>query len=186
MTVDGNKLAPSDVVSYWFSEEVRPKWFEPDDAFDAGLRSRFGPAAEKAQAGGLASWAETPEGALALVILLDQVPRNIHRGKAEAFAADAQALRVAKEAISRKLDATLEAAQRQFLYLPFMHSERLEDQEQGMALYAKLGLEEPLDFMQQHRDIIARFGRFPHRNETLGRTSTAEELEFLKQPGSRF
>jgi uncharacterized protein (DUF924 family) len=179
-------VTPADVVDYWFSEEIKPKWFDGGAAFDAELRGRFLDAWQAAGTGALDHWTATPQGLLALVILLDQIPRNCHRGTPDAFATDASALRWAKWAVAQGVDRGLSDEQRQFLYLPFMHSEVLADQEEGMALYAALGLASPLDYMRQHRDIIARFGRFPHRNEFLGRSSTPEEVEFLKQPGSRF
>ena len=179
-------LNAAEILSFWFSEKVKPKWFEPDAAFDAELNERFRLAHERARAGDLGSWAGTPEGALALVILLDQIPRNIERGNPAAFATDEQALAIAKQAVARGFDVRLDPEKRQFLYLPFMHSERLEDQQRGLELYTALGLAEPLDFMRRHRDVIARFGRFPHRNEVLARKSTEAEIAFLKQPGSHF
>jgi len=183
---DRETITPSDVLNFWFSEEVKEKWFKPDEAFDAALKARFEPALKAARGGALASWAETSDGALALIVLLDQMSRNIYRNKPEAFAADPMALDTARRTIDRGLYASLEPERRLFLYMPFMHSERIADQERGVALYTALGLEENLQFMIRHRDIIARFGRFPHRNAILGRQSTPEEEEFLKQPGSRF
>ncbi len=147
---------------------------------------RFGALLLKAKQGELVHWAETPDGALALVILFDQLSRNIHRGTPEAFAADVLALATAKHAIFQGHDLRLSPEGRGFLYLPFEHSEVLADQDKGVALFEALGSEELLDYMRRHRDIIARFGRFPHRNAILGRSSTAEEIEFLKQPGSSF
>jgi len=179
-------VEPSEILSVWFAPESRPKWFKPDDAFDAALRRRFEPALEKARADWLGAWLETPEPALAHIILLDQVPRNIYRGTPKAFAWDDLALDLADQAVKAGLDAKLGPEERQFLYMPFMHSERLADQERGVALFTALGLEEPLDFMKRHRDVIARFGRFPHRNAILGRESTPEEMAFLEQPGSSF
>lgn len=180
------QVTPSDVVDYWFSEEIKPKWFDGGAAFDQDLRDRFVEAWDEARAGALDHWTATPMGLLALVILLDQIPRNCHRGTPDAFSTDPQALRWAKWAVEQGIDRSFGDDQRQFLYLPFMHSETLAEQEEGMRLYAVLGLASPLDYMRRHRDIIARFGRFPHRNEFLGRVSTPEEVEFLKQPGSRF
>jgi uncharacterized protein (DUF924 family) len=179
-------ITPEDVLSFWFSEETRPKWWVKEDSFDARMRERFGAALEAAQSGALDHWAETPDGALALVILLDQAPRNIHRGTPQAFAADAKALAIAKAAIAKGFDAALPSERRNFLYMPFQHSERLEDQERGVALFAGNDVADGLKWMTAHRDIIARFGRFPHRNAVLGRDSTAEELDFLQQPGSSF
>jgi uncharacterized protein (DUF924 family) len=183
---DHSSIGPSELLSFWFSEEVKPKWFEASDAFDAELRERFGLAARRAGEGALDGWAAAPEGLIALIILLDQIPRNIHRGTPAAFATDARALRLARAAVANGIDRQLTDAQRGFLYLPFMHSEDLAAQEEGMALYGALGNEPALDYMRRHRDIIARFGRFPHRNDILGRTSTPEEIAFLEQPGSRF
>lgn len=185
MSKDG-EVTTADIVTYWFSEDVKPKWFEGGDAFDDELRRRFLPAWRQARDGALDHWTSTPEGVLALVLLLDQIPRNCHRGTTEAFSTDAEALHWANWAVEQGIDRSFGDDQRQFLYLPFMHSETLADQERGMQLYAALGLDSPLDYMRRHRDIIARFGRFPHRNDILGRPSTPEEVEFLKQPGSRF
>jgi uncharacterized protein (DUF924 family) len=136
--------------------------------------------------GALDGWAQTPQGALALVILLDQFPRNIHRGTPGAFSGDSRALSTAKAAIAEGFDATTPPETRNFFYLPFMHSEAFAEQERGMALYATNDVADGLKYMTLHRDIIARFGRFPHRNAILGRLSTQEELDFLQQPGSSF
>ncbi len=177
---------PDEVLTFWFASETKPKWFAPDAEFDAQLRSRFGDWLAAAKNGELDRWAETAKGALALIVLLDQFSRNIHRGTPDAFAADAKALALAKTVLKNGLDGQFTDEERQFLYLPFMHSETLSDQEEGVALYERLGQANALDYMRQHRDIIARFGHFPHRNAILGRSSTAEEIEFLKQPGSSF
>jgi uncharacterized protein (DUF924 family) len=186
MTDQTPTVKPEDVLTFWFSEEAKPKWFVRDDAFDAIVRERFASAFDAAKTGAFDHWAEMPEGALALVILLDQVPRNSFRGNAQAFSGDEKALAVAKAAIARGFDAALPSDRRNFLYMPFQHSERLEDQEQGMTLFAANDVADGLKWMTAHRDVIARFGRFPHRNAILGRTSTPEEVEFLTQPGSSF
>jgi uncharacterized protein (DUF924 family) len=186
MTHDAPGITPDDIVTFWFSDEAKPKWWVKEDAFDAAVRGRFAAALEAALAGALDGWAATPEGALALVILLDQVPRNSFRGTPGAFSGDEKALSVAKDAIARGLDAALPPDRRNFLYMPFQHSERLEDQESGMALFAANDVENGLSYMRAHRDIVARFGRFPHRNAILGRASTPEELDFLQQPNSSF
>lgn len=178
--------SPAELLSFWFSEAVKSKWFKPDDGFDAELRDRFGPWLSKAKRGELAHWAEQPDGALALIILTDQLPRNIHRGKPEAFATDPSALATAKNAIAQGYDQRVLPERRPFFYLPYEHSEDLADQDTGVALFEALGVEELLDYMLRHRAIIARFGRFPHRNAILGRISTPEEVEFLRQPGSSF
>ena len=183
---DDNEIKPSDILGYWFSEGAKTRWFEPDAAFDAELKQRFEPALKKAKSGASANWSENPAGALALVVLLDQIARNLYRNTPEAFAADPLALDIAKRAVARGFDEGLSTDERSILYMPFMHSECLEDQESGVGLFAALGLDDPLDYMRRHRDIIARFGRFPHRNAILGRPSTPEELAFLQQPGSHF
>jgi uncharacterized protein (DUF924 family) len=183
---DPSAFAPSDILAFWFSDAVKGKWFGSGESFDAELRHRFGGLLQSAKLGALAHWAENPDGVLALVILLDQFSRNIHRGAPEAFAADPLALETAKQAIAQGYDLRLTPEGRGFLYLPFEHSEALADQDRGVALFEALGLEEALDYMRRHREIIARFGRFPHRNAILGRVSTPEEIEFLKRPGSSF
>lgn len=183
---DPSTPTPADLLSFWFSEEVKPKWFEKDNGFDAELRERFGPLLMKGMRGELAQWEESPDGALALVILLDQLPRNIHRGTPEAFAADPLALETAKAAIARGYDLRVAPERRTFFYVPFEHSESLADQDRGVPLFEALGVQEYLGYMRRHRDIVARFGRFPYRNAILGRSSMPEEIEFLKQPGSSF
>lgn len=177
---------PDAVLDFWFSPTSRGNWFERSDAFDAAVAERLGPLHDKAAAGALDGWAESPSGLLALVILLDQVPRNIHRGTPQAFASDAKALALARLAVDRGLDAEFDEDGRLFLYLPLEHSESLADQERSVALFRALGHAEYLDYAIRHRDVIARFGRFPHRNAVLGRDSTAEELAFLEEPGSSF
>ena len=168
----------------------RGAWFRKDDAFDREIRERFGTALAAGIAGAFGEWCATPQGSLARVVLLDQFTRNAFRGTPAAFAGDAGALATAEDAIGRGFDARLEAHERWFLYMPFQHSELLAMQERAVELFAALGaqtgLTGPLRYAERHRDIVRRFGRFPHRNEILGRTSTAEELVFLAQPGSRF
>lgn len=176
--------SPDGVLEFWFSDAARPHWFVPSEAFDARVRDVLGPLHAQAAAGQLDHWVRDPRGALALVILLDQVPRNIHRGSADAFATDALALRHARDAVD--LGRELGEDERVFLYLPFEHSESLADQDRCVTLMAALRNPMWLDYAERHRQVIARFGRFPHRNATLGRDSTDEELEFLTQPGSSF
>jgi uncharacterized protein (DUF924 family) len=186
MTDAEAQIRPETVLSFWFSDEVKAKWWVKEDAFDEAVRTRFGAAFEAARGGAMDHWAQTPEGALALVILLDQVPRNSFRGTPHAFSADDKALAIASAAIDRGFDAALPSDRRNFLYMPFQHSERLEDQERGMGLFPSNDVADGLKYMTLHRDIIARFGRFPHRNSILGRVSTEEELDFLQQPGPSF
>ena len=191
MTSD--KASSGDVLEFWFGVppgRSRAEWFRKDAAFDAQIRERFGALHEAASRRELESWRAAPEPMLALVVVLDQFSRNLHRGDARAFAQDAHALECAREAIARGDDRVLLPVQRQFLYLPLEHSEDLADQERCVELMRALeafpetkGLTE---WAEKHRVIIARFGRFPHRNAALGRASTPEELEFLQQPGSGF
>jgi len=164
----------------------RKIWFEVDPAFDAEVARRFAADLEKAAAGAHDAMAAAPDGALALTILLDQFPRNIHRGTPSAFAYDGKALSVARRALDAGHDRALPAFQRGFLYLPFEHSEEIADQERSVDLFRAHGDATMFDYAIRHRDVIARFGRFPHRNAILGRESTPEEADFLKQPGSSF
>jgi uncharacterized protein (DUF924 family) len=171
----------ADVLAFW--REAGPaRWFRKDAAFDAEFCTRFLAAHEAALRGELDAWAQEAQGALALVILLDQFPRNAFRGTPRMFESDERALVVARRAVQAGLDAQVDADLRNFFYLPFMHSERLADQDMGVALAAKLG-DEPLRYAIIHRDIIERFGRFPHRNSVLGRATTPEEQRFLDNGG---
>jgi uncharacterized protein (DUF924 family) len=188
----------TEVLDFWFGKpgdahhlQTRPEWFRKDEAFDALIAQRFGGLIDAGLRGELAAWAAQPLSALALIVVLDQFTRNTRRGTAGMFAGDVQALATARVLVERGDDHRLAGVQRQFVYLPFEHSEALADQLECLRLFAQLGRDEPalaglLEWAQKHHDIVARFGRFPHRNAALGRTSTAEELEFLKQPGSGF
>lgn len=182
-----------EILDFWFGAPdsdvygtTREIWFKADTGFDADVRRRFAGALDRAAAGAHDGMGATSEGTLALIVLLDQFPRNIHRGTPQAFAFDAKALDTAQRALDAGHDAALPAFQRGFLYLPFEHSEDRADQERSVALFRALGDANMLDFAVRHRDIVARFGRFPHRNAILGRESTPEEVEFLDQPGSSF
>ena len=177
-------MNPGEVLDFWFGQD-RKAWFEKSPAFDETIRTRFLALYENALRGGLADWQMAPKSCLALVILLDQFPRNMFRGTARAFATDAMALAAARHALSMGFDRGLSVDERTFLYLPFEHSESLADQEQCCELMKPLG-EELLRYALRHKEIIERFGRFPHRNAALGRVNTPEETEFLKQPGSGF
>jgi len=175
-----------DVLAFWFDDATRPGWFVRSEAFDARVRDELGPLHARAARGELDAWSADPRGALALVILLDQAPRNLHRGSPDSFASDAAALRHARAVVDAGHDRGLSEVERVFLYLPFEHSESLADQDRCLDLMSDLPTPMWRDFADRHRRIVARFGRFPHRNAILGRESTPEEVEFLKQPGSSF
>jgi len=198
--VNAELITAETILDFWFDRpgfaaagqplRPRPAWFEKNEAFDALIRDRFEDAVEAALAGGLADWEAQAGSALALIILLDQFTRNIYRGTPKAFAGDERARAVAHKAIGRGLDIKVQPVMRQFFYLPFEHSELTTDQDLAVLLFTALEKELPgydlLLWAERHRDIIARFGRFPHRNAILGRDNTPEEIEFLKQPGSSF
>jgi len=187
------RAAPEDVLAFWFGEPAGPprrEWFRKDAAFDEEIRRRFAGLHEAASRRELDHWRPSPEPMLALVIVLDQFSRNLYRGDARAFAQDGHALECTREAVARGDDLGLLPVQRQFLYLPFEHSEDLADQEASVERMCTLDAFEETrgvsEWAVSHRDIIRRFGRFPHRNACLGRESTPEEIEFLKTPGSSF
>ncbi|MFJ5367902.1 DUF924 family protein [Bosea sp. CER48] len=172
----------ADVVAFW--REAGPdKWFAKDEAFDAEITRRFLAAHEAAAAGQLGAWEAAPEGVYALLILLDQFPRNMFRGSARAFATDATAVGVAERAIARGFDGAYEAPEKRFFYMPFMHSEELVHQERCIALCAAAADPEGVRYAEIHRDIIRDFGRFPHRNPVLGRDTTPLEKAFLDKGG---
>jgi uncharacterized protein (DUF924 family) len=175
---------PDEVLEFW--REAGPdKWFSKDDAFDQACRDRFLPTYEAAARGDLNEWELTPEGALAVILLLDQFPRNMFRGRRETYKTDPVALMAADRAIERGFDLKVEPAFRRFFYLPFMHSESLRHQERSVALNEALGAEDSIKYAHHHHDIIARFGRFPHRNVILGRETTPEEAAFLQESDFR-
>ena len=176
-----------DILAFWFagdSAAPREVWFERNTEFDAAC-ARFAQALRYAKSGTYDDWTETPRGTLALIILLYQFSRNLHRGSAEAFAADAKARQIARVAITKGFDQALAPVERMFVYLPFEHSEDLADQEEAVRLFAALG-DDSVEYAQRHLDVIRRFGRFPHRNAALGRTSTPEELAYLAEPDAGF
>lgn len=177
---------PDHVLHFWF-ESLRPEdWYRADAGLDDFVRDNLGGLHDQAVHGKLERWQETPEGALALIILLDQVPRNIHRDGPRAFASDIRARAVLARTLEGGLDKGLTKRKRVFLYMPLMHSEALADQDQSVALFSALGIENNLDYANRHRDVIKRFGRFPHRNAILARESSAAEEEYLAQPGAGF
>lgn len=171
---------PKDVLDFWFSTQMRANWFEKSDAIDAQIREKFLTAYEDARNDRMESWKQQAESALALTIIFDQFPRNMFRGSPRAFESDGLARDVSFQALDHDFDQQLTAEQRQFFYLPLMHSENLADQRRSVELYEKLADPLSLNFARQHLEIIERFKRFPHRNQVLGRESTEEEIEFLK------
>ncbi|WP_099761109.1 DUF924 family protein [Janthinobacterium sp. 35] len=187
-----------DVLDFWFLPpdnpdygQARVEWFRKDDGFDAQIRARFGALIDVAIEGGLRAWDATPHGALARLIVLDQLTRNVYRGTPRAFAGDAQALALAVALTQAAQDQLLPPMLRAFAYLPFEHAEDLAMQARAVELFqllsqAQPGFEGMLDYAERHQEVIARFGRFPHRNAILGRASTPQEVEFLRQPGSSF
>jgi len=179
-------VSAKEVIKFWFDEIEPRQRFAKDPDFDELIRSRFAAHHELARQGLLYTWREHPLDALAEIIILDQFSRNMFRDTANAFAFDTLALVLAQEAIRRKLDTELENGKKAFLYMPFMHSESREIHEIAVYLFDQPGLEDNFHFELKHKEIIDRFGRYPHRNAVLGRTSTEEELEFLSRPGSSF
>jgi len=170
---------PEQVIEFWFSGRVQPLWFHSTTEFDAELAERFLPTWQAARQRALSDWEDTADGALALVIVLDQFPLNMFRGRPEGYSTEAAAREVAGRAIARGFDASLDDAQKAFLYMPYMHSETLADQDRSVTLFREAGLTENLKFAEHHRDLVQRFGRFPHRNAILGRESTPQELAYL-------
>ena len=183
----GQRHQVSEVLDFWFVQSRPRQWFAKDAAFDALLLERFLGLTRRAIAGELDDWNAEPSRGLALVLLLDQFPRQIWRDTAMAFAGDPQALALSLQAVERGwLEAEAEQARRQFWLMPLMHSEVIAVQEAALPLFERFSDPRTADFARRHRDVIARFGRFPHRNTLLGRVSSAEELAFLQTPGSRF
>ncbi|WP_287129932.1 DUF924 family protein [Candidatus Cyanaurora vandensis] len=183
------------VLAFWFGEpddggyQSRTVWFTKDPKFDEQVR-QFLPVYQQAAVGELGDWQQTALGSLALILVLDQFPRNMFRDTPRSFWTDPLALTVAKQAVAQRLDQQLPSRQRMFFYLPFEHSENPNDQEQCVALFSHLDgdefLKSTLDYAKRHQQVITQFGRFPHRNRILDRPSTPAELEFLRQPGSSF
>ena len=175
-----------EVLQFWFEALKPAQWWRANPALDAVIRERFGALHREAASAELYAWRGTPRGRLAEVIVLDQFSRNLHRGTPHAFACDAMALVLAQEAVDRGVAATLQPRECAFLCMPFMHSESRRIQAESERLFREPGLADNLESALAHKAVVDRFGRFPHRNAILGRESTAEELAFLTQPGSRF
>ncbi len=174
------------VLAFWFTELSPAQWWGKDAALDRAIAQRFGATLAAARAAELVGWRDAAPGRLAEVIVLDQFSRNIFRERPESFAADGMALTLAQEAVRGGFDRQLAVGERAFLYMPYMHSESARIHQDALRLFDQPGLENNLDFERRHHAIIARFGRYPHRNAILGRASSAEEIAFLQQPGSSF
>ncbi len=174
------------VLTFWFTELESNQWWVKDSDLDATVEKRFQRIHQQAVNGELFDWRTTARGSLAEIIVLDQFSRNIHRGKPQSFGHDAQALVLAQVAVEKKFDQELSDTERSFLYMPYMHSESAVIHELSMPLFSALDNKNTLEFEKKHKEIIDRFGRYPHRNSILGRESSQEEMEFLQQPGSSF
>jgi uncharacterized protein (DUF924 family) len=179
-------MNPSNILHFWFTELTHKQHFAKDPALDEAVRTRFGATLEAAARCELFDWRATPEGRLAEIVVLDQFSRNVYRDTPRAFAQDALALALAQELVASGQDRSLPLAQRSFAYMPYMHSESALVHAQAVALFSQPGMEDALRFELHHQAIIERFGRYPHRNAVLGRSSTTEELAFLSEPGSSF
>ena len=179
---DACGVTPAEILTFWRAAG-RERWYERDDTFDADVRGRFLELWRKAAAGELSSWETTDEGALALVIILDQFPRNMFRGDTRTYSSDALAREVAGRAVAGGADRRVEPVLLEFLYLPFMHSEHLADQLRCVELFRNTDHADNLKYAEDHADIVRRFGRFPHRNPVLGRATTPEEQAFLDSGG---
>jgi uncharacterized protein (DUF924 family) len=180
-------ISAADVLHFWFEESTPAQWFGKDPVFDSTILARFDAVHAAALAGELAAWRHSgAEGRLAEIIVLDQFSRNMYRDDPRQFSADTVALILAQEAVAGGFDQQLSPTQRVFLYLPYMHSESRLIHEEALRLYTALGLAQNLDYELKHKAIIDRFGRYPHRNDVLGRISAPDEVEFLRQPDSHF
>lgn len=173
------QVTPTDILNFWFSEEVKPLWFNSTPEFDAHLKEKFGDVYQAALHGEFCDWQQSAEGCVALVVILDQFPLNMYRGLPESFDGEVKARSITKDAVNKGYDKQISNEQKAFLYMPLMHSENIADQDLSVKLFEAAGLQENLRFAMHHRDIVQRFGRFPHRNKILGRPSTQAELDYL-------
>lgn len=182
------KNSSDDILAFWFDEIQPQQWFQVNADFDATIKERFEGMYHAARDGLCEDWGNSPEGTLALCIILDQFPRNMYRGTPEAFATDKQALLIAKKALSKGFDQVLSPAKRRFLYLPYEHSENINDQHKCVELFEAMKDDDPLgyEYAVKHLKVIEQYNRFPHRNSILGRDNTPEEETYLAQPGAGF
>lgn len=172
-------MTPNDIIDFWYSERISKQWFSSTPELDREIREKYAHVWEQAEQGEFDEWRRTPEGCLALVIIFDQLPLNMFRGQAKSFRTERMAVEVAKEAIDNQFDKLIAKDKLAFLYMPFMHSERLEEQDLSVKLYTASGLMENARFAEHHRALVRKYGRFPHRNKILGRESSAEEIAYL-------
>jgi len=170
---------PTDILDFWFAEAMRSKWFASTPQLDAEIKEQFEPIWEAAFRGELDDWLNSADGCLALTIILDQLPLNMFRGTAKSFASEAKSRDIARHAIDQGFDMQIDPTRLAFLYMPFMHSENLADQDLSVALFEAAGLENNLRFAKHHRELVRRFGRFPHRNAILDRANTPQEIDYL-------
>jgi uncharacterized protein (DUF924 family) len=179
MTVSTQTVSAETIINFWFSADVRPNWFNASKEFDQQLRHDYESLLQQASNGELSSWQDSAQGCLALILILDQFPLNMFRGDARGFATESMAITICKHAIAQKFDHQFGGAELAFLYMPLMHSEELQDQDESVRLFTEAGLGDNARWAEHHREIIRRFGRFPHRNIILGRESSAEEASYL-------
>jgi uncharacterized protein (DUF924 family) len=177
-------VSPKQILDYWYSERLRSHWFSSTPELDAEIVERFESVWESAKQGEFDGWRESPEGCLALAIILDQFPLNMFRGKAKAFSTESMAVEVAKHAIQNQFDKQIGKDKLAFLFMPLMHSELLEEQDLSVKMFSESGLTENLKFAQHHRELVRKYGRFPHRNRILRRDSTGEEIAYLQSPNA--
>lgn len=172
-------IKPVDILDYWYSDEMRKHWFSSTEALDEQIRKDYQSIWQTAADGNLTHWKDSPEGCLALAIILDQLPLNMFRNSAKSFSTEQLAIEIAKHAITMGFDENIEKDKRAFLYMPLMHSENMDDQNLSVAMFEKSGLKDSTRFAEHHRNIVSTYGRFPHRNPILGRESTDAETEYL-------
>ncbi|MDH5183582.1 MAG: DUF924 domain-containing protein [Gammaproteobacteria bacterium] len=172
-------MTAKEILDFWFAPECKACWFNATSEMDEMIRRQFEATWQAARDNKLQSWMDSANGCLALVIILDQFPLNMYRGKAESFLTEAAAREVSRHAIEQGFEQDMSDERKLFLFLPFMHSENIQDQDESLALFAKADMQDGLRFAKHHRDIVARFGRFPHRNNILGRENSAEEDAYM-------
>lgn len=174
------KLQPADIINFWYSEKIKPYWFNSNKQLDDDIKKQYEESWKNAIRGDFNAWKEAPVGCLALAIIFDQFPLNMFRGEVKSFSTEAMAIKISKYAIEKGFDKEIDKDKLAFLYMPLMHSENIDDQNLSVEVFEKAGLKENLEFAKHHREIIKRYGRFPHRNKILNRESTEDELSYLE------